>query len=242
MDLNKMGIFLRPLKHGGFMCGRFAQYSGLDSLKKFFHLEEVTCDVTPSYNIAPLQPVLTVIRHDGNRLGQFQWGLVPAWAKDTSMAPKLINARAETVADKPSFRSSFKRRRCLILADGFYEWMADGPNKQPWYFTLSTGEPFAFAGLWDTWKGEADAAYHSCTIITTAADESVQPVHHRMPVILNPATYDQWLDPQTQDSDRLKEILSDGRVRDLKRFRVSKRVNSTRNNDPACIEPLNGSV
>lgn len=166
------------------MCGRFAQYSGLDSLKKSFQLDEITCDVTPSYNIAPLQPILAVIRHDGNRLGRLHWGLVPSWAKDRTMAAKLINARAETLADKPSFRSAFKRCRCLILADGFYEWKADGPQKQPWYFTLSSGGPFAFAGLWDTWKGKEDAVYHSCTIITTAADESVRQVHHRMPVIL----------------------------------------------------------
>ena len=220
------------------MCGRFAQYSGLDSLKKSFQLDEITCDVTPCYNIAPLQPILAVIRHDGNRLGQIHWGLVPSWAKDKSMAVKLINARAETVADKPSFRSAFKLHRCLILADGFYEWKADGSHKQPWYFTLSTEGPFAFAGLWDTWKGEKDAAYHSCAIITTAADESVQPVHHRMPVILTPEAHPEWLDPHNQESARLSAILSEGRVRGLKCFPVSKRVNSTRNNDPACIEPL----
>lgn len=220
------------------MCGRFAQYSGLDTLKKSYQLEEITCDVTPSYNIAPLQPVLAVIRHDGNRLGRLHWGLVPSWAKDRTMAAKLINARAETVADKPSFRSAFKRRRCLILADGFFEWKADGSQKQPWYFSLSTVGPFAFAGLWDTWKGDGDAAYHSCTIITTAADESVQPVHHRMPVILTPEAHAQWLDPQNQDSARLNAILSKGRAGGLKSFPVSKRVNSIRNNDPACIEPL----
>ncbi|MDF1591594.1 MAG: SOS response-associated peptidase [Desulfobacterales bacterium] len=220
------------------MCGRFAQYSGLDSLKKSFQIEEITCVVAPSYNIAPLQPVLTVIRHDGNRLGQLHWGLVPSWAKDKSMAAKLINARAETVADKPSFRNAFKRHRCLILADGFYEWKVDGPQKQPWYFTLPSGDPFAFAGLWDTWKGEEEAAYHSCTIITTAADESVQPVHHRMPVILMPEAHAQWLDPQNRDSARLNAILSEGRVKELKSYPVSKRMNSARNNDPACIEPL----
>jgi len=220
------------------MCGRFAQYSGLDSLKKSFQLEAVACDVTPSYNIAPLQPVLAVIRHEGNRLGRLHWGLVPSWAKDKTMAVKLINARAETLVDKPSFRTAFKRHRCLILADGFYEWKADGPHKQPWYFTLSTGGPFAFAGLWDTWKGKEDAAYHSCTIITTAADESIQPVHHRMPVILTPEVHAQWLDPQNQDNARLNVILNEGRVRGLKSYPVSKRVNATRNNDPACIEPL----
>ncbi|MEW6672808.1 MAG: SOS response-associated peptidase [Thermodesulfobacteriota bacterium] len=222
------------------MCGRFAQYSGIDRLKQSFQLHEITCDVAPSYNIAPLQPVLAVIRHEGNRLGRLHWGLVPAWAKDKTPAAKLINARAETLADKPSFRSVFKRRRCLILADGFYEWKAEGPQKQPWYFTLSSGGPFAFAGLWDTWKREEDAPYHSCTIITTAADESVRPVHSRMPVILTPAVHAEWLDPQNQDTVRLNAILSEGLIHGLKRYPVSKRVNAVRNNDPACIEPLTG--
>lgn len=220
------------------MCGRFAQYSDLNKLKKNFSLGEITCDVSPSYNIAPLQPVLAVVRHGGNRLGRLYWGLVPSWAKDTTGAAKLINARAETLAQKPSFRSIFKRRRCLILADGFYEWKADGEQKQPWYFTLSSGGPFAFAGLWDTWKGQGEAVYHSCTIITTASDESVQPVHHRMPVILIPGVYGDWLDPQNQDSTQLHAILREGRIGGLKGFPVSKRVNSIRNNDPACIEPL----
>jgi len=220
------------------MCGRFAQYSRPDSLKKTFNLDVIACDVVPSYNIAPLQPVLAVIRHDGNRLGRLQWGLVPAWAKDRTLAAKLINARAETLADKPSFRSLFKRHRCLILADGFYEWKAEASQKQPWYFTLPTGGPFAFAGLWDTWKGKDDAVYHSCTIITTAANGSVQPIHQRMPVILAPETHAEWLDPQNQDGKRLNTILSEGHLRGLKRFPVSKRVNSIRNNDPACIEPL----
>lgn len=220
------------------MCGRFAQYSEVDTLRKVFKLNEVTCDVTPNYNIAPLQPVLAVIRHDGNRLGRLHWGLVPSWAKDRTVAAKLINARAEMLADKPSFRTAFKRRRCLIVADGFYEWKADGPHKQPWYFTLSTEGPFAFAGLWDTWKGEGDAAYYSCTIITIAADESIQPIHHRMPVILTPESHAQWMDPHNQEGARLNAILNEGRVRDLKRFPVSKRVNAIRNNDPACIEPL----
>jgi putative SOS response-associated peptidase YedK len=220
------------------MCGRFAQYSGLDALKKSFQLHTITCNVTPSYNIAPLQPVLAVIRHDGNRLGQLHWGLVPSWAKDKTLAAKLINARAESLADKPSFRNAFKQHRCLIVADGFYEWKADGPHKQPWYFTLSSGGPFAFAGLWDTWKGEENAVYHSCTIITKPADGSVQPVHHRMPVILTPEAYAEWLDPQNQESTRLNAILNEGGVGGLKRFPVSKQVNSIRNNDPACIEPL----
>ena len=220
------------------MCGRFAQYSGLDTLKKSFQFHEITCDVSPRYNIAPLQEVLAVIQLDGNRLGKLHWGLVPAWAKDKTMASKLINARAESLTDKPSFRAAFKRRRCLILADGFYEWTSDGPQKQPWYFTLSSGRPFAFAGLWETWKGKTEELYHSCTIITTAADESVRPIHHRMPAILQPAAHAAWLSPQNQDGDSLLEILSLWREQGFSRHPVSTRVNSARNNDPACIVPV----
>ena len=219
------------------MCGRFTRYSSLEILKKSFQLQEVAGDVSPSYNIAPLQPVAAVMRHDVNRLERFRWGLVPSWAKDRTLAARLINARAETLSDKPSFRSLFKQRRCLIAANGFYEWTADGGQKQPWYFSLSSGGPFAFAGLWDTWKGEEDP-YHSCTIITTAADESVLPIHDRMPVILAPEVYVDWLDPQNQDNTRLNAILREGRAGGLKRFPVSKRVNSICHNDFACIEPV----
>jgi putative SOS response-associated peptidase YedK len=219
------------------MCGRFAQYSDLTTLQKAFQIQKVTCEVTPSYNIAPLQKALSIIHHDGNRLGLLNWGLVPSWARDTAIALKLINARVETLADKPSFRNAFKRRRCLILADGFYEWKSEGRRKQPWYFTLSSGGPFALAGLWETWKGTEDAVYHSCTIITTEAGQAVREIHHRMPVILTPAAHAAWLDPENQDPEQLKAILADGQVRELKQFPVSKHVNSTRNNDPSCIEP-----
>lgn len=221
------------------MCGRFAQHSEPGTLKKVFQIEEITCEVMPRYNIAPLQPVLVIIGHDGNRrLGRVNWGLVPSWSKDTRMAAKLINAREETLADKPSFRAAFRYRRCLILADGFYEWELHGRRKQPWYFTLHGEGPFAFAGLWETWKGKKEEVYHSCTIVTTAANKVVQPIHDRMPVILSPTAYAAWLDPTKQDAGPLTQIIRDGRIHRLKRFPVSKRVNSIRNNDPACIEPI----
>ncbi len=223
------------------MCGRFAQYSPLAELKKRFSIEKVTCTLTPSYNIAPLNFVPVILSHNGNRLGTLRWGLVPSWAKDTRRAASLINARAETVAEKPSFRSAFRKHRCLILADGFYEWQQEKIEKQPWYFTQVSGEPFAFAGVWDIWKGEdgQTADYHSCAIITTEADiSSIQSVHHRMPVILRPDVHAAWLDPGNQNPAGLQEILQKGRIGALKGIRVSKRVNNPRTNDPACIEPV----
>ncbi|MFH1628731.1 MAG: SOS response-associated peptidase [Pseudomonadota bacterium] len=220
------------------MCGRFAQYSDIATLQKTFQIQDVTCNVTPGYNIAPLQKVLSIIHHNGNRLGLLRWGLVPAWAQDIAIASKLINARLETLETKPSFRNAFKRRRCLIPADGFYEWKATGRHKQPWYFTLRSGGTFAFAGLWETWKGVKDAAYHSCTIITTTADDAMRKIHHRMPVILTADVHTAWLNPENQDPGQLKAVLAAGQVSGLKQFPISQHVNSTRNNDPACIKPL----
>ena len=135
------------------MCGRFVQFSSLRTLEKYFDFTSAPEDIAPNYNIAPTQNVLAIIQHGDYRLESLHWGLVPSWAKDLSGATRLINARAETVAKKPSFRAAFKRRRCLILADGFYEWHGEKGHKQPWYLTLPADQPFAFAGLWETWKG-----------------------------------------------------------------------------------------
>ncbi len=219
------------------MCGRFAQYSSLSALKKTLTIDSVTCDVTSSYNIVPTQEVLTVIHHDGNRLGKLRWGLVPHWAKDVSGASKMINARAETVSEKPAFRRAFKHRRCIIPADGFYEWKREKKAKQPWYFTLPYQTPFVFAGLWETWKENDEQAYNSCTIITTEASESIRTIHHRMPVILTPEAVESWLDPLLQDSKEINDILLNGHVSEIKGFPVSEHVNSARNNDPSCIQP-----
>ncbi len=224
------------------MCGRFAQHSSLSVLKKSFEIQTVTCEVTPSYNIAPTQRVPAIIHRGDQRLGVLHWGLVPSWARDTSRAFSLINARAETLEDKPSFCRAYEKRRCLILADGFYEWKSDGRQKQPWYFTLKDGGPFAFAGLWETWKGDEGCGYHSCTIVTIEADESMRKIHHRMPVILLPDMHAAWLDTENRDPKRLNKIIEDGRVRKLKYFPVSKRVNSPLNNDPSCIEPVNPNI
>ena len=223
------------------MCGRFVQFSSLRTLEKYFDFTSAPDDITPSYNLAPTQIVLALIQHGDLRLEKFHWGLVPSWAKNLSAASRLINARAETVAKKPSFRAAFKRRRCLILADGFYEWHGEKGHKQPWYLTLPQEQPFAFAGLWETWRGgqsrEPQSEHRSCTIITTEASESVRDIHHRMPVILQPGAHARWLNPDNQDIEQLEAILHSEHIRELKRYPVSKRVNRVQNNSPANIEP-----
>lgn len=224
------------------MCGRFVQFSSLRTLETFFQVDSVAANVAASYNIAPTHEVLAIIHQNGRRLEKLHWGLVPSWAKDLSGASRLINARAETVAQKPSFRAAFKRRRCLIMADGFYEWQGEKGSKQPYFITLTSNHPFAFAGLWETWQNKEaagdDPVYKSCTILTTAASDSMQKIHHRMPLILQPAAYEDWLDPEVRQAERLEEILQNHHVRSMQYYPVSKLVNRVQNNSAACINPL----
>jgi putative SOS response-associated peptidase YedK len=227
------------------MCGRFVQFSSLRTLERYFPIDSVAAEVAASYNVAPTQEVLAIIRQKNNRLVKLHWGLVPSWAKDLKGAPRLINARAETVAQKPSFRAAFKRRRCLIMADGFYEWLGQKGSKQPYFITLPSNSPFAFAGLWETWQApdahDDDPAYKSCTILTTASSQAVNALHHRMPVILHPEAYTDWMDPAIHEADRLEKILQNHHVRDMQYYPVSKFVNRVQNNSAACIEQLSQS-
>ena len=224
------------------MCGRFVQFSSLRTLERHFQMDIFGDELTASYNIAPTQEILAIIHKNGRRLDKFHWGLVPSWSKDLSGASRLVNARAETVARKPSFRAAFKKRRCLILSDGFYEWKGEKGKKQPYFLYLSDEKPFAFAGLWESWKardaGDDQPAYHSCTIITRDASDSVRTIHHRMPVILKPEAYDRWLDPKNQQSDDLQNILDSHHVLNMSHFPVSKMVNRVQNNFPELIRPL----
>ena len=222
------------------MCGRFVGYRSLDELKKIFPIDQFAAEVTASYNVAPSQEILAIFKHRGeNWLNKFHWGLVPFWAKDPSIGNRMINARAETIAEKPSFRNAFKKRRCLIIADGFYEWQGPKGQKQPMFITMRDKRPFAFAGLWETWgKKNTETPYRSCTIITTAACKAVRDIHHRMPVIIKPAVYEFWLNPDNQDAVALKNILQEEILTDLVSHPVSKQVNSTRNNDASCIDPI----
>ena len=228
------------------MCGRFVQYNLLQVIQQTFNIDAVSFEVIPNYNVAPTQEILAAVRHDNEiKLEKLHWGLVPFWAKDISIGSGMINARAETVASKPSFRNAFKKRRCLIPANGFYEWKGDKGNKQPYYVFIPSGEPFAFAGLWETWtdkeSGE-ESVYKSCAIITTSASGAIREIHHRMPVILDPKFHEKWLSAQVQDPKKLEIILQKGLIHDMKYYPVSKLVNSVKNNDPNCIKPADENI
>lgn len=224
------------------MCGRFVGFRSLKALKELFPIDQTACEeVLPNYNVAPSQEILAIFRKKSeNWLDKFHWGLVPFWAKDISIGNRMINARSETIAAKPSFRDAFKKRRCLILADGFYEWKGAKGHKQPMFITLPEGKPFAFAGLWETWNKRDDTGslYKSCTIITTLASASIRDIHHRMPAIIKPELYELWLDSENQDTAALERILKDGIMTELIGYPVSKQVNSTGKNDPSFIKPI----
>ena len=224
------------------MCGRFVGFRSLEELKDIYPIDRAACEVVANYNVAPSQEVLVLVKYAGeNWLDRFHWGLVPFWAKDISIGNRMINARSESIAEKPSFRNAFKKRRCLILADGFYEWKGEKGHKQPMFITLPDKKPFAFAGLWESWnnKDTEEAVYKSCTIITTRASESIRDIHHRMPVILKAEVYEHWLEPANQNITELEGILKDDICTEFVSYPVSKQVNSTRNNDPSCVEPSN---
>ncbi|MCB1056336.1 MAG: SOS response-associated peptidase, partial [Acidobacteria bacterium] len=167
-----------------------------------------------------------------------RWGLIPHWAKDPSIGNRLINARAETAAEKPAFRSSFSKRRCLVPADGFYEWQKTGGRKQPFYLQLKEHRPFAFAGLWARWKASEDETVQSFTLLTTTPNEVAAKVHDRMPVILPPESYDRWLDPELHDREALEALLLPYPAEAMEAYPVSTLVNSPQNDDPRCIEPI----
>jgi putative SOS response-associated peptidase YedK len=221
------------------MCGRFSITDPRLALRDLFPLFD-SFDVTPNYNVAPTQAVLAVripAGGDEPEPALLKWGLVPSWAGDPSVGYRMINARAETAADKPSFRSAFRQRRCLILADGFFEWAKVGKNKQPYLFRLPGGRPFAFAGLWEHWERDG-RAIDSCTILTTDANELVQPVHDRMPVILAPADFDRWLDPKAVNGPDLQALLRPYPAEAMAAYPVSTHVNNPKHNDAACVAPL----
>jgi putative SOS response-associated peptidase YedK len=194
------------------------------------------------YNIAPTQPVAAIRQPEAaseRELVLLKWGLVPPWADDPSIGSRMINARAETVAQKPSFRTAFKKRRCLILADGYYEWQKRDARKQPYLIHRRDDRPFAFAGLWEQWRGDSEEApLESCTIITTDANDATRHVHDRMPVILDAGDYDRWLDPAIHDRSQLEPLLAPCGAEDLVAVPVSTHVNNPRNDDSRCVAPL----
>ncbi len=220
------------------MCGRFIIEADAAAIRKAFKLNEVKVPIRPSYNIAPTQNVTTVVQRDGERvLETMRWGLIPVWAKEMSIGARMINARAESIADKPSFKRPLKKQRCLIIADGFYEWQKTGAAKTPMFIYCKPKGPFAFAGLYDTWQSPSGEAITSCAIITTHANELMQPFHDRMPVILPKKAYDFWLDPAQEDLGELTALLQPYPADKMIAYPVSTLVNSIRNNSLANIHP-----
>jgi putative SOS response-associated peptidase YedK len=223
------------------MCGRFARKSTQDLLAEWFGVElEDMPWFAPSYNAAP-QSVQPVVRPDwdtGSReFALMRWGLVPFWAKDAKFGYSTINARAEEAAAKPAFRDALKKRRCLVPADAFYEWQRLDPKvKRPFAFALKSGDPYAFAGLWDRWQGKDNATLETFTILTTDPNELMEPVHNRMPVILDPGDYDRWLDPETTERPPV-DLLRPYAAERMRAWPVSQRVGNVRNNDAGLLEP-----
>jgi putative SOS response-associated peptidase YedK len=217
----------------------------VETLRGIFNITVVSYTPEPSFNIAPSQEIPAIVKQGGeNNLVKLFWGLVPFWAKDIKVGPRMINARAETVSKKPSFRTAFKKRRCLIVADGFYEWTGEKGQKQPYFFSLPSNAPFAFAGLWETWKSataDQEFSYQSCAIITTAASKSMNDIHHRMPAILMPEHYEKWLNPEIEAPREIENLLQNGTIEDLDFYPISTRVNAVKNNDPTCIAPIGES-
>jgi len=218
------------------MCGRFAQFEPLSRIVQEFCIADIEVEGRESYNIAPGDMVRSVVSRDGRRvLTAFKWGLVPHWAKDPSIGHSLINARAESVHRKPSFRNAFALQRCLIIADGFYEWKKEDGGKRPYFLKLASGAPFAFAGLYDIWSGTRDRIERTCAIITTAANEVVLPIHDRMPVILSHDQERVWLDG-TSTREALISLLAPSKL-PMVSYSVSPKMNSPKINSPECIMP-----
>jgi putative SOS response-associated peptidase YedK len=223
------------------MCGRFTLTIDPLHLQQAFPWAVIPDDLPPRYNVAPSQPI-AVIPNDGqNVLTMYKWGLIPSWSKDPSIGDRMINARAETLAEKPSFRSAYRRRRCLILSDGFYEWQQNpgSKGKQPVFIRFNDGRPFGFAGLWEIWNSPDGSEIRSCAIITTQPNALLQPIHNRMPVILPRDGYQAWLSPEERLPEKLNHLLVPYPSEEMIAFPVSKMVNSPQVDSPDLIKPLN---
>ena len=221
------------------MCGRFAFYSPAEATAALFGATG-SVDLKPRYNIAPTQYIAAIRNddHANRELVAFRWGLVPFWAKDPSIGSRMINARAETVAEKPSFRNAYRKRRCLVLADGFYEWHTEGGAKVPYYISLASGGPCAFAGLWEHWESkETDETLETATIVTTAASEFLSQLHHRMPVVLEPASADRWMGG---DLSLLDEVAGAGPR--MRAWPVDRRVGNARNESDDLADPAGDPI
>jgi putative SOS response-associated peptidase YedK len=220
------------------MCGRFTLHTPADVLREHFDLDEVPQHLEANYNITPTQGVQAVRVSDGRReMMPLHWGLIPSWSKDAKAAYRMINARAETVAVKPAYRAAFRKRRCLIPADGFYEWRQTESGKQPYHIRMKDGGVFAFAGLWERWAGK-DERIESCSILVTEANNTIRAVHDRMPVIVAPEDYGSWLDTAVEGGKIITDLLRPYPASAMMAYPVSKRVNIPANNDAQCIAPM----
>jgi putative SOS response-associated peptidase YedK len=218
------------------MCGRYSITTSTEALRRLFNFDDRP-NLQPRYNMAPTQMAPIVRERDGARhLDMLRWGLLPKWSKDASNAAKMINARSETIAEKPAYREAFRTRRCLVPADGFYEWQVRGKTKQPYRVTLADGAAFAFAGLWESWADPQDngATVETFTVATVIASESISHIHDRMPVILAPGDHETWLNG---DPVEVKALLKASPVERLRSFEVSPKVGNVRNDDPSLLEP-----
>ena len=223
------------------MCGRYRLSRRKQAIEEYFGTAENDVEWESRYNIAPTQPVLTVRRNPTQpvrELSLMEWGLIPSWAESASNAAGLINARSETAASKPAFRDAMKFRRCLIPADGFYEWQRTSRLKQPFCFEVGEGDLFAFAGLWNRWKNASGERLESCLILTTAANSVALDIHNRMPVILHRDEYDLWLDPEMRNVAKVSELLKPFDVTRMRRYPVSSRVSVVQNDDQSCAASI----
>ena len=221
------------------MCGRFTLRHSATEIAERFDVTNLTFDFVPRYNIAPTQPVAAItVDHTGERwLRPLKWGLVPFWAKDPSIGSRMINARAESLADKAAYKHALERRRCLIPADGFYEWVKNGTKRMPMHIHFRDGRLFAFAGLWDRWSRGEGQPIESCALITTSANALVAPIHGRMPVLIDRGAYDLWLDPRASEDD-LRALLAPFSAEAMEAFPVSPRVNGTDVDDADLARPV----
>lgn len=219
------------------MCGRFSLLTNVKALIERFKIDNAEVRPEPRYNVAPAQMVSTVIEANSRHLVSMRWGLIPHWAKDSKIGNKMINARVESVATKGVFKPALKKRRCLILADGFYEWQKVGSTKTPFYIRMKNKEPFAFAGLYEKWKSPSEKIIQSCTILTTEPNALMKPIHNRMPVILKEDDEATWLDTGNEDVDSIIKLLKKYPANQMEAYEVSTYVNSPKNTGSQCIRP-----
>jgi putative SOS response-associated peptidase YedK len=222
------------------MCGRYTLINLAALTHAFPWIDEPLPDDVSRYNVAPTQPILGIANNHADRFEHFHWGFIPSWAKDPAIGSRMINARAETIAEKPAFRTALRRRRCLIPADGFYEWKKEpgGKTKTPMLIRMKSGGVFAFAGIWETWHSPDGSVLPSCTVITTQPNALMATIHDRMPVILEREHYQRWLDPKEHDAADLTDLLKPFPADRMAATPVSRAVNNPKNDSPACIESM----